>query len=79
MTKSSSPECEYYVPHLLSITNFCSGGGKEADKQTGKMVQVTSQTDSRFAKAFLKSKQIVKPIGVIAGKLPLWHSIFFYS
>ncbi len=71
VTKSSSPECEYYVNHLLSITNFYSGGGKEEDKETKKRVQVTSQTDSRFAKAFLKSEQIVMPIGVIAGKLLL--------
>ncbi|PMD13007.1 hypothetical protein NA56DRAFT_446468 [Hyaloscypha hepaticicola] len=58
-------ERDYFGDQVI-ITRV--GGGKEADKQTGKMVQVTSQTDSRFAKAFLKSKQIVKPIGVIAGQ-----------
>jgi hypothetical protein len=62
------------------MTKFCSGGGKEDDPEGGgKKVQITSQTDSRFARAFLKSKQIVTPIGVIAGKLPLWHSIFLHS
>jgi hypothetical protein len=60
-----------------SITNFYSGGGKEQDPEGGgKRVQVTSQLNSLFARAFLKSKDVVMPIGAIAGKLPFWHSIF---